>query len=155
VWNREVEFAKAVQDHDTRAFAEHVHLGAVFVEGDAASDVKRGRDAIADAWKGLLHGDAIRLDWHPTSVILTGDPHVALSRGPYWMEDVRPNAKQRFLTGLYQSVWVQDADGAWRVAIDGGTAAPVPASAEDVQKIRASVPERCPGDSSTTSSAHG
>jgi ketosteroid isomerase-like protein len=141
VWDREVEFARSVQDHDARAFAEHVHPGAVFVEGDA---LQRGRDAVVKSWEGLLRGDKMRIDWHPTSVVMTGDPRVALSRGPYWIEVLKPDAKERFLTGVYQSVWLLDEGGVWRVTIDGGTPPAVPASAADVEKIKASLPTKCP-----------
>ena len=141
VWDREVEFARSVQAHDPRAFAEHVHPGAVFVEGDG---LQRGREAVVKSWQGLLRGDTMHLDWHPTSVVVTGDPRIALSRGPYWIEVMKPDAKERFLTGGYQSVWVLDADGVWRVAIDGGTPPPVPATEAEVAKIKASLPARCP-----------
>jgi ketosteroid isomerase-like protein len=141
VWDREVEFARSVQDHDARAFAEHVHPGAVFVGGDS---LQQGGAAIAEAWRGLLAGVSLRIDWHPTSVVLAGDGHVALSRGPYWIERLKPDANPRFLTGVYQSVWLQGRDGVWRVTIDGGTPEPVPATEADIAKIKASLPARCP-----------
>jgi ketosteroid isomerase-like protein len=142
VWDRELAFARSVQNHDARAFAEIVHPGAVFVEGDT---LHRGRDAVVKSWDDLIRGDKMRIDWHPTSVVLTGDPRVALSRGPYWIEVTKPDAKQRFLTGVFQSVWLKDDGGVWRVAIDGGPAPPpVPATEADVEKIKASLPARCP-----------
>jgi ketosteroid isomerase-like protein len=142
VWDREVAFARSVQNHDAHAFAEIVHPGAVFVERDT---LHQGRDAVVKSWEDLIRGDAMRLDWHPTSVVLTGDPRVALSRGPYWIEVTKPDAKQRFLTGVFQSVWLKDDAGVWRVAIDGGPAPPpVPATEADVAKIKASLPARCP-----------
>ena len=140
VWDREVEFAKSVHDHDARAFGEHVQANAVFV-GDT---VVRGREAIVDSWKGLLRGDDLHLEWHPTSVVFTGDHRLALSRGPYWIELVKPGASPRFLAGVFQSVWMLDADGIWRVTVDGGTAPPQPASEDDVEKIKAAIPAHCP-----------
>jgi uncharacterized protein (TIGR02246 family) len=141
VWEREVSFARSVHDHDARAFAEHVLPGALFLEGDGS--VLRGRDAIVEGWKGLILGEGVRLEWHPTSVIVTGDPRVALSRGPYWYEVTKPVAKHRYMHGLYQSTWVRDSDGVWRVAIDGGTPPPTPATEEDIQKLRESLSTRC------------
>jgi uncharacterized protein (TIGR02246 family) len=143
VWDRENSFAASVKAHDVRAFAEHVHPGAVFVEGEGS--VLRGRDAIVAGWNDVVRGDALRLEWHPTSVVATGDPHVALSRGPYWIEFTKPDAKNRFVVGRFQSTWVRDGDGAWRVLVDGGTPPPTPATSEDVERIRASIPARCPG----------
>jgi uncharacterized protein (TIGR02246 family) len=142
VWEREVSFASSVRDHDARGFAEHVLPGALFLEGDGK--VLRGRDAIVEGWKAIIRGEGIRLEWHPTSVIVTGDPRVALSRGPYWYEVTKPDAKHRFMRGLYQSTWVRDGDGVWRVAIDGGTPPPAPATEEEIQKLRDSLSTRCP-----------
>jgi uncharacterized protein (TIGR02246 family) len=142
VWDREVSFARAVHDHDARAFAEHVQSGAVFVQGDGA--LLRGRDAIASDWDKIIRGDGLRLEWHPTSVVQTGAPGVALSRGPYWIEFTKPDAKQRFVTGSFQSLWVLDADGAWRVLVDGGTPAPTPATEDQLQTLKASIPQQCP-----------
>ena len=141
VWDREVEFARSVHDHDTHAFAEHVHAGAVFVESDK---VVRGREAIVASWAPILRGEGLRLEWHPTSVELTGDPHVALSRGPFWIEITKPDAKNRFLSGVFQSVWVKDLDGVWRVMIDGGTPAAAATTEEELEKVKAAIPAQCP-----------
>jgi ketosteroid isomerase-like protein len=142
VWNREVAFAHSVRDHDAAVFAEHVQAGAVFVSGGDA--LTRGRDAIVADWTPLIRGEALHLGWYPTSVVVTGDPRVVLSRGPYWIEKLKPDASPRLLTGTFQSVWVKEADGVWRVAIDGGTPPPAPASEADVEKIKAAAPVRCP-----------
>ena len=143
VWDREVAFARTVQDHDARAFATFVHPNAVFIDDGGA--LTRGRDAVVESWKGLLRGEAVHLDWHPTTVLLTGDGHTALSRGPYWVEIAKPGAPRRLLAGTFQSVWVLDGDGTWRVAIDGGTAAASATTDEALQKIKAGIPARCPG----------
>jgi ketosteroid isomerase-like protein len=142
VWNRENSFARSVHDHDAQAFAEHVQPGAIFVGGDG---VTQGRDAIVKAWAGIVRGETVHLEWHPTSVLLTGDPRVALSRGPYWMERTRPDAKEKLLGGVFQSVWVRDADGAWRVLIDGGTPEATPMTEEQLAKVKAGIPAACPG----------
>ena len=143
VWGRELEFARSVKEHDARAFAEHVHPGAVFVQGDGS--VLRGRDAVVTSWASIIRGGEVHLEWYPTSVIQTGAPDVALSRGPYWIEVTKPDAKQRFLTGTFQSVWVRDGDGTWHVLMDGGTPPPAPATEADIARLKAAVPARCPG----------
>ncbi|HEY2511548.1 MAG TPA: nuclear transport factor 2 family protein [Polyangiaceae bacterium] len=143
VWDREVAFARSVQDHDAHAFAGFVHPNAVFIDNDGT--LTRGRDAVVESWKGLVSGETVRLGWHPTTVVLTGDGHTALSRGPYWVEIAKPGAPRRLLVGTFQSVWVLDADGTWRVAIDGGTAAGSATTDEELQKIKAAIPARCPG----------
>jgi uncharacterized protein (TIGR02246 family) len=141
VWDRENSFAHSVFEHDAAAFAEHVLPGAVFVNG---AGLLRGRDAIVKGWDKIIKGDGMVFEWHPTEVTVTGDPHVALSRGPYWIEFTKADAKQRFLAGTFQSVWVKDTDGVWRVTIDGGTADPQPVTEADVQKVKDVIPGTCP-----------
>jgi hypothetical protein len=67
-----------------------------------------------------------------------------LTRGPFWLEDKRPAAKTRFLQGTFQSVWTLGEDGVWRVMLDGGTAAPVPADPTKVSTLVAATPSKCP-----------
>jgi ketosteroid isomerase-like protein len=141
VWDRENEFARSVHDHDASVFAEHVLPGAVFVNG---SGLFQGREAIVKGWDKIIKGDGMLFEWHPTEVTVTGDPHVALSRGPYWIEFTKADAKQRYLAGTFQSVWVKDVDGVWRVTIDGGTADPLPVTEADVQKVKDAIPAKCP-----------
>jgi ketosteroid isomerase-like protein len=141
VWDREVAFARSVETHDAAAFAEHVHRGAVFVDSEG---IAQGRDAIVKGWASIVRGDALHLGWHPTSVVVTGDPRVALSRGPYWLEIAKPGEAPRFMTGTYQSVWVKDADGAWRVLVDGGTPPPKESTPEAIAQLKASMPAACP-----------
>jgi ketosteroid isomerase-like protein len=140
VWAREVSFAKSVVAHDPKAFAEHVLSGAVFY--DTAGGVTRGREAIVGGWTSIIAGEKSAFDWHPTSVYLTSDRHVAVSRGPYWIESKNPDAKVKIYAGTYQSTWVLDTDGVWRVAIDGGIP-PAPITDDELQKLKASIPATC------------
>ena len=58
------------------------------------------------------------------------DPDVA--------ENPAPGAKQRYLAGRFISTWLRDADGTWHVAFDGGGGnVPMPASAEDIERLEA------------------
>jgi len=143
VWNREISFAASVEHHDAKAFAEHLHPGAVFLGG--ANKAKRGSDVIAAAWTDIVTGKDGVLHWHPDMVVIGGDPNVALSRGPWWIADTSPNAKAPYVMGSYISTWVKDDKGVWHVLFDGGGGnQPVPASAEDIAKLVASLPASCP-----------
>ncbi len=145
VWNREVSFAASVANHDAAAFAEHLHPGAVFLGGN--NKPRRGSAMIAGAWAGIVKGDDGVLHWHPDTVVIGGDPNVALSRGPWWTADNSPDAKAPFVTGSYISTWVRDKKGVWQVLFDGGGGGePKPASAEDIAKLEASLPASCPKD---------
>jgi ketosteroid isomerase-like protein len=143
VWNREVSFAASVEQHDAKAFAEHLHPGAVFLGGK--NNPRRGSAAIAEAWTGIVKGEGGVLHWHPDTVVIGGDSNVALSRGPWWIADTSPEAKAPYVTGSYISTWVKDDKGVWHVLFDGGGGnTPVPASAEDIAKLVASLPAVCP-----------
>jgi len=142
VWNREVSFAASVENHDAQAFAEHLHPGAVFLGG--ANKPRRGSEAIATAWTDIVKGSEGVLHWHPDTVVIGGNPNVALSRGPWWIADTSKDAKAPYVMGNYISTWVRGDDGVWHVLFDGGGGnQPVPASAEDIAKLQASFAATC------------
>lgn len=141
MWYRELSFAASVASHDEAAFLQHVHPQAMFVEGEKG--VTRGRDAILAEWKPIIAGQPVLLHWHPTSVVVAERANTAVSRGPYVIEDPRPNAPARYKKGLFQSVWVKDTDGAWRVLIDGGTPPPVAISSEEAEHIKSELRAAC------------
>lgn len=136
VWNRELSFAQAVADHDNAAFAEHLLPDSTFISGN--DQPTAGRDAIAAEWAPLIAGKGILLRWHPEAVHVAGNGTVAISRGPYWMENPAHGAKQRYLAGRFISTWLRDASGTWHVAFDGGGGnVPQPASAEEIARLQA------------------
>lgn len=134
VWAREQSFADSVTKHDAKAFAEHVHPGAVFAANTPRPT--RGRDAILKDWAGILDGSAIGLEWYPTVVVIGGEPDVALSSGPALIESRDPKAAQKYALVSFTSTWHHDSDGTWRVLLDGGTT-PRPASEAEVAAFRA------------------
>ena len=134
VWARELSFADSVADHDAKAFAEHVHEGAVFSAKSPAP--LRGRDAILKRWAKLIDGTALKLSWYPTAVAIGGESDVAYSSGPALYESTDPKETQRFSIGGFQSVWHKDADGTWRVLFDDGIE-PRAATEADVAAFRA------------------
>lgn len=142
VWEREKSFAASSAAHDSAAFAEHVQVGAVFINGNQAPT--RGREGVLKDWAPIIEGKTIRLNWYPGFVAIGGDAHVAVSRGPYWIEDPSPEAKSRWRVGDFESTWVKDPDGQWRVLVDGGGPPSRPATEEEVNKLKAGLPARCP-----------
>jgi ketosteroid isomerase-like protein len=142
VWNREAGFSRTVQAHDAAAFAGYVHEGAVFAAGTAAP--QRGRAVVLERWKEIIEGKAFALHWHPGFVSIGGDPGIALSSGPAWIEDFDPKATQRWSTSRYTSTWVKDRDGQWRVLFDGSGAPWKPATEEEIAKLAAAQPTTCP-----------
>jgi ketosteroid isomerase-like protein len=133
VWARETGFAQTVADHDAAAFASYLHPDAVFVGGNGAT---RGAGAIAAEWAGLVAGEPVALHWYPDAVDVGANGQVALSRGPYWIENPSAPPDKRYRRGRFISTWLHDADGQWRVVFDGGTADPsVPATADEIANL--------------------
>lgn len=145
VWARERSFAKSVDDHDAKAFAEHLHPGALFNAGTGTPT--RGAEAVAKDWASIIDGKRIVLRWRAQFVNIGGEPDIAISRGPYVLEDSRPEAKARYRVGHYVSVWKKELrSGVWHVLFDGGGPAPVAVeNAEAVEKFLAQAGMECVG----------
>ncbi len=142
VWNREKSFADSVENHNAKAFAEHLETNAVFINGDGS--FTKGRDEVAKAWAGIIEGKNIILRWHPDFVAVSSDGKTAISRGPFWIENPDPQAKQKFMTGSFQSTWIKNKKGQWHVFTDGGTPRPVPATPEQIQTLKLTLGQTCP-----------
>lgn len=142
VWNREKSFAASVQNHDAISFAAHLDANAIFVNGDGS--FSRGREGVTKDWAGIIEGKNIILRWHPDFVSVSSDGKSAISRGPYWMENPNPEAKQKFMAGTFQSTWVRNKKGEWHVFVDGGTPGPAPATAEQVEALKLALKQTCP-----------
>ena len=76
VWQRELSFAHAVEQHDEAGFASHIETDAVFAAN--TTHPQRGRDTIVKQWKALLEGKSLRVRWYPASVVQAGDPDVSV-----------------------------------------------------------------------------
>ena len=136
VWEREASFAQSVAEHDAAAFAGHLHPDAVFVDG--GNRPTRGAAAIAAQWAGIIAGKGIVLRWYPDAVDVAADGTLALSRGPYWIEDPAAPEGRRYLRGRFVSTWQRGADGRWLVAFDGGGGnEPVAATAGEIAALAA------------------
>lgn len=144
VWQRELSFAQSVDRHDAKAFAEHLHPNALFSAGTAQPT--RGADAVAKSWASTIEGKPLILRWRPQFVNIGVEADLAFSRGPYVVEDPRPDAKTRYRKGHFVSVWKKDPrSGVWHVLFDGGGAATGPVDAEEAAKHMAQAPASCNG----------
>lgn len=129
VWQRELGFARSVADHDSRAFAEHLHPQVAFgVERQATV----GRDRIVADWQGIIDGTALKLEWYPDTVTVGGDGRTAFSTGPALYQNPKTGA---FRHGRFRTIWQVGEDGVWRVIFDDGNR-PEPADAAAVQAFR-------------------
>lgn len=141
VWRLETAFAQSVEQHDAKAFASFLHPGAVF---NAVTDSPaRGSEEVRKNWAGIIEGKNVVLRWRPRHVNIGGDPNVAISHGPFTMEN--PGAK-RYTIGYFTSVWIRDSkSGVWKVLFDGDGHLPSPAeNAEALIKHMTQAPASCP-----------
>jgi ketosteroid isomerase-like protein len=134
VWAREAGFAQSVADHDAAAFASYLHPDAVFIGGDGSGT--RGAEAIETEWAGIIAGKGNVLRWYPDSVDVGANGRVALSRGPYWMENPAAPLEKRYRQGRFVSTWLRGDDGEWQVVFDGGGGnVPKPATADEIANL--------------------
>jgi ketosteroid isomerase-like protein len=144
VWQRELSFARSVEQHDAAAFASHIEADAVFAANTPRP--QRGKEAVLAHWRGLIDGKDMRLAWYPTQVVTGGIEDVAYSSGRWLMEAVDPTAKPHYIAGHFATVWHRGKDGVWRVLFDGGDegTATDDAGASAFRKARQA---RCPAGS--------
>jgi len=143
VWARERSFANTVERHDTQAFAEHVHPGAVF--GAASATPQRGRDVILKAWQSIIDGQQVSLRWRPKFVSIGSDPNVAISRGPFVISSKDASGVASYKIGDFVSVWVRkDPKSPWKVLFDGGGPPPATVSEAEANQHLQSAPDECP-----------
>ncbi len=142
-WEREKSFAASVEAHDAVAFRAHLHVDTVFIDGRGG--LTRGADAVTESWAGIISGEELVLRWYPDVVTIAGTTGVALSRGPYWIENTKADADPRFMVGQFISTWLRGPDGQWQVIFDGGGGGrPQPATAEQVTALKAGLAKSCP-----------
>lgn len=123
VWRRELSFARSVEAHDAKAFASHLHPGAVFNAGSRRP--LRGAPTVIEAWAEIVEGKDFVLRWRPGVVNIGGDPDIALSRGPFFSDNPGAPAGERYRVGFFHSVWVRSpSSGEWRILFDGPDGTP-------------------------------
>ena len=148
VWHRELSFAQSLENHDGKAFAAFIHPGAVFDAGTALPT--RGREAVLKEWAPLIEGKELRVRWRPDVVNIGGDRNIAISRGPFTIEDTRAAAQAQFRVGTFSTIWVRrSAKEEWVVLFDGAGAAATPVKTREAAEefmSHAAAGERPPHD---------
>lgn len=142
VWNREREFAQSIHTHDPAAVAAFVHPDAIFAAGTAQAT--RGREAMLRDWAPIIEGRQIDFHWSPGVVNIGSAPDVAVSSGPSWFRPLVDGKPQGWRIGSFNSVWMRDADGLWRVRFDGAGQRSRPATEAEVEALVAAIPATCP-----------
>ena len=116
---REIGFSQSVEDQDHQRFASFIDPDARFV----SSEVDRGRESIAEAWRVFFVGDMPTIKWRPQFVEVLESGDLALSRGPYRIVDTNEQGELTEAWGTFNSVWRRNSDGEWLIVFDAGSPA--------------------------------
>jgi len=110
VIDHERAFAATMAERDFDGFVHYLAGEAIFMEGDAT---RRGKTAVAQAWRHYYEGVRPPFSWEPDQVEVVESGTLAYSSGP-----IRNVMGERI--GTYNSVWRLDAPGRWTVVFDRG-----------------------------------
>jgi pimeloyl-ACP methyl ester carboxylesterase len=111
----ETNFAKAFADRDKTKFFTFVADDAVFM---SALGTLRGKQKIVERWSRFFDNVPVApFSWGPERVEVTADGKIGFSMGPIY----DPEGKH---AGYYSSIWAKQADGSWKVVLDGGPGNP-------------------------------
>lgn len=111
VRDREIAFARTMADRDFDAFLSFLSPEVVFFNGNRP---QRGRDAVAEAWRGSFEGPEASFSWTPDLVQVVESGDLAFSSGPVTGADGSDR-------GRFNSIWRKDGDGVWWVVFDKGS----------------------------------
>ena len=110
VMQAEQAFAATMARRDFEAFTGFLSREAVFM---SPAGPQRGKDAVAQAWRGYFDKPAAPFSWAPDEVEVLASGTLAFSSGP-----VRDAAGKQI--GRFNSVWRLEGPGTWRVVFDRG-----------------------------------
>ncbi len=106
----ETAFAKTMADRDLAAFTKFLAADAIFMANGVPA---RGPQAIVARWKRFYEGKEAPFSWAPEFVEVLDSGTLATSSGP-----VRDPSGKR--VGTFNSVWRREANGEWKIVLDGG-----------------------------------
>jgi ketosteroid isomerase-like protein len=120
---REIGFSQAAEQQDLDAFRAFIDADARFV----SSSVRRGPEAITEAWTVFFQDGGPTIKWRPQVVEVLDNGVLALSRGPFRVITPGENGEPTEQWGTFNSIWRLNDDRVWRVVFDAGSpAATVP-----------------------------
>jgi len=130
----EIGFAKAFADRDKAKFFSYVAEDAVFL---SALGTLRGKPEIVSRWSRFFDNVPVApFSWGPERVEIMAGAKLGFSMGPLY----DPAGKH---IGYYSSVWQKQADGAWKVVIDGpgSPGAPLPETTAKLEEGHVPTPD--------------
>jgi ketosteroid isomerase-like protein len=112
VADTERAFAATMKARDHAAFTTFLSQDAVFFSGHG--EVLRGKQAVADAWKGLYVKTEPPFSWEPDQVEVVESGTLAYSSGPVY--DAKGEVVARF-----NSIWRLESPNNWKIVFDRGS----------------------------------
>jgi ketosteroid isomerase-like protein len=109
--------ASAVKDGVLAAF-----LGVATPETKILSESGKGFDAVKSGFKDLK--PTATLTWKPSEANASMGGDLGYTWGRYQYRDVGADGKPVVETGTYVTIWRRQADGSWKVVLDGGSPDP-------------------------------
>ena len=106
----EAAFAKTMADRDHAGFASFLADETIFF---GPGEMRRGKQAVADAWKRFYEGKEAPFSWRPEQAVVLDSGQLGYTSGPVF----DPAGKR---VGTFNSVWRREADGRWKIVLDNG-----------------------------------
>jgi uncharacterized protein (TIGR02246 family) len=124
----EAAFLEAVAAKDTERFRTFWAEDAVILQPN--KPMVEGRDAIVEAWKVVLDNPDIELTWKPARIEVSQSCDVGFTYGSYEMIVRSGEGEPVAEVGKYTTIWVRDAEGAWKILLDTGSSDGPPSGEE-------------------------
>ncbi len=86
------------------------------------SNAGKGVDAVRSEYRDMPA--SATLTWTPSEAEVSASGDMGYTWGRYTYSDPGSKGKPVVLTGTYVTIWRRQADGSWKVALDGGTVDP-------------------------------
>lgn len=113
VLDTERAFAQTMAERDFEGFISYLASDAIFFSGETAL---RGKQQVADKWKGYYETPDAPFSWEPEQVEVLDSGKLALSTGPVF----NPEGKK---VATFTSIWRLEASGNWKIVFDKGNEA--------------------------------
>lgn len=117
----EREFAQYSLDHGYyEAFETHLTEDAVAINPDRQPTI-----GLANILS-YMEGGSGELSWYPVAADISKGGDLGYTWGRFTFTGVDENGETVVSHGKYMSVWKLQADGTWKVVLDGGSGNPAP-----------------------------
>jgi uncharacterized protein (TIGR02246 family) len=119
----EAAIRAAIHSLDQALIDKDVDKALSLYEDDAVLFVSKapatiGKDALRQAWQGLMAVPAVKLTDTVTAVDVARSGDLAVVHGSYQLDSMDKEGKANTETGKFVLVWKKQAGGAWKIIAD-------------------------------------